>query len=51
MADRPPIIRRRRTGVYSVVERDTGTLICSVHASKLEVVGWSGAMIRLVPVP
>ena len=26
-------------------------LLRSVHASKLEVVGWSGAMIRLVPVP
>jgi len=26
-------------------------LICSVHASKLEVVGWSGAVVRLVPVP
>ena len=26
-------------------------LICSVHASKLEVVGWAGAVIRLVPVP
>ena len=26
-------------------------LICSVHASKLEVIGWSGAVIRLVPVP
>lgn len=26
-------------------------LICSVYALKLEVVGWSGAVIRLVPVP
>lgn len=27
------------------------SIICSIHASKLEVIGWSGAIIRLIPVP